>query len=63
DDAPRANNHLSLLAMVDCWAQLGIVPYNHMVCSTPLFRLWLGVTEHVFRSPGVLEDALRVAID
>lgn len=61
DDPPRANNHLSLLAMVDCWAQLGIVPYNHMVCSTPLFRLWLGVAEHVFRSPELLEDAIRVA--
>ncbi|KAL2760926.1 hypothetical protein ACRALDRAFT_2031908 [Sodiomyces alcalophilus JCM 7366] len=62
EEAPRANNHLSLLAMVDCWAELGIVPYNHMVCSTPLFRLWLGVTEHVFRSPGVLDEALRVAV-
>ncbi|MCJ1386145.1 prephenate dehydrogenase (NADP(+)) [Xylographa soralifera] len=29
------NNHLSLLAMVDCWWQLGIVPYDHMICSTP----------------------------
>ncbi len=38
------NNHLSLLAMVDCWSALGIVPYDHMLCSTPLFRLWLGVT-------------------
>lgn len=63
DGRPRANNHLSLLAMVDCWAELGIVPYNHMVCSTPLFRLWLGVTEHVFRSPGVLEEALRIAVE
>lgn len=39
------NNHLSLLAMVDCWWKLGIVPYDHMICSTPLFRLWLGITE------------------
>ena len=30
------NNHLSLLAMVDCWWKLGIVPYNHMICSTPV---------------------------
>ena len=30
------NNHLSLLAMVDCWWQLGIVPYDHMICSTPV---------------------------
>ena len=30
------NNQLSLLAMVDCWWKLGLVPYNHMVCSTPV---------------------------
>lgn len=30
------NNHLSLLAMVDSWASLGIVPYEHMICSTPV---------------------------
>jgi prephenate dehydrogenase (NADP+) len=31
------NNHLSLLAMVDCWWKLGIVPYDHMICSTPVY--------------------------
>ena len=30
------NNHLSLLAMVDCWSKMGIVPYDHMICSTPV---------------------------
>lgn len=30
------NNHLSLLAMVDCWSKLGIVPYDHMICETPV---------------------------
>lgn len=30
------NSHLSLLAIVDCWSQLGIVPYDHMICSTPV---------------------------
>ncbi|PYI22015.1 Prephenate dehydrogenase [Aspergillus japonicus CBS 114.51] len=57
------NNHLSLLAIVDCWSKLGIVPYDHMICSTPLFRLWLGVTEYLFRSPELLEQALDTAID
>jgi len=32
------NNHLSLLAMVDCWSRLDIVPYEHMICSTPVSR-------------------------
>jgi prephenate dehydrogenase (NADP+) len=30
------NNHLSLLAMVDCWWKLGLQPYDHMICSTPV---------------------------
>ena len=30
------NNHLSLLAMVDCWWKLRTVPYDHMICSTPV---------------------------
>ena len=30
------NNHLSLLAMVDSWWKLGIMPYDHMICSTPV---------------------------
>lgn len=62
EKAPR-NSHLSLLAMVDCWSKLGIVPYDHMICSTPLFRLWLGVTEYLFRNPELLEEALDTAID
>ena len=33
---PPPNNHLSLLAIVDCWSKLGIVPYDHMICSTPV---------------------------
>ncbi|KAL2834346.1 hypothetical protein BDW59DRAFT_156284 [Aspergillus cavernicola] len=57
------NNHLSLLAIVDCWSKLGIVPYDHMICSTPLFRLWLGVTEYLFRNADLLDEALDTAID
>merc|ERR1711964_376661 len=62
-ETPLPNNHLSLLAMVDCWSQMGIVPYDHMICSTPLFRLWLGVTEYLFRKPALLNDVIRVAIE
>lgn len=35
-EASPPNNHLSLLAIVDCWSKLGIVPYDHMICSTPV---------------------------
>ncbi|KAF2145075.1 uncharacterized protein K452DRAFT_222009, partial [Aplosporella prunicola CBS 121167] len=57
------NNHLSLLAMVDSWWKLGIVPYDHMICSTPLFRLWLGATEYLFRKPDLLEEVIETAIE
>jgi prephenate dehydrogenase (NADP+) len=73
------NNHLSLLAMVDCWWKLGIVPYDHMICSTPVSnsvpgigpqvlttqpsRMWLGITEYLFRNPNLLEEAIDTAID
>ncbi|CAN8097303.1 unnamed protein product [Discula destructiva] len=63
EGAKLKNNHLSLLAMVDCWSALGIVPYDHMICSTPLFRLWLGVTESLFRHPERLDEALIVAVE
>jgi len=32
----KPNSHLSLLAMVDCWHKCGIIPYDHMICSTPV---------------------------
>ncbi|KAL9627516.1 MAG: hypothetical protein Q9204_006510 [Flavoplaca sp. TL-2023a] len=57
------NNHLSLLAMVDCWWKLQIVPYDHMICSTPLFRLWLGVTEYLFRKPALLDEVINTAVE
>ncbi|OQO07892.1 hypothetical protein B0A48_06684 [Cryoendolithus antarcticus] len=57
------NNHLSLLAMVDCWWKLGIVPYDHMICSTPLFRLWLGITEYLFRNPALLAECIDTGIE
>ncbi|KAM0797183.1 hypothetical protein BDR22DRAFT_892504 [Usnea florida] len=57
------NNHLSLLAMVDCWWKLGIVPYDHMICSTPPFRLWLGVTEYLFSKPQLLAEVIDTAIE
>ena len=57
------NNHLSLLAMVDCWWKLGIVPYRHQICSTPLFRCWLGATEYLFRKPQLLDEVIETAIE
>ncbi|CEG70450.1 Putative Prephenate dehydrogenase [Rhizopus microsporus] len=58
----QRNSHLSLLAMVDCWYELGLNPYEHMVCQTPLFRLWMGITEYLFRNPAMLEEAIQAAL-
>ncbi|KAL9081197.1 MAG: hypothetical protein Q9159_007388 [Coniocarpon cinnabarinum] len=57
------NNHLSLLAMVDSWHILRINPFEHMICSTPLFRLWLGAAEYLFRKPSLLQEALDTALE
>ncbi|TGZ85327.1 Prephenate dehydrogenase [Ascodesmis nigricans] len=59
----KPNSHLTLLAMVDSWHCLRINPYDHMICSTPLFRLWLGSAEYLFRQPELLEDSIRFAVE
>ncbi|KAL6945019.1 prephenate dehydrogenase (NADP(+)) [Hanseniaspora vineae] len=53
------NNHLSLLSIVDCWYQLGIIPYDHMICSTPLFRIFLGVSEYLFSNEKLLLQSIE----
>ncbi|KAL0948743.1 hypothetical protein HGRIS_008876 [Hohenbuehelia grisea] len=59
----KANSHLSLLAMADCWAHLQIQPFVHLsLAATPIFRLFLGVAEHLFRNPTLLESAIRSAL-
>ncbi|KAK2459261.1 hypothetical protein APHAL10511_008738 [Amanita phalloides] len=59
----RPNSHLSLLAMVDSWAHLKINPYTHLsLAATPLFRLFLGVAEHLFLSPSLLRASLNSAL-
>lgn len=58
-----ANSHLSLLAMVDCWATLGILPFKHLeLAATPIFRLWFGVVEYLFRDATRLERAIQAAV-
>jgi len=57
-----ANSHLSLLAMVDCWAHLGIQPFVHLdLAATPIFRMWIGVAEYLFRSRDRLDAAILAA--
>jgi prephenate dehydrogenase (NADP+) len=56
------NSHLSLLAMVDAWHKLGINPYAHMICQTPVFRLRLGIAEYLFKNPSLIEESLDAAL-
>ncbi|OBZ65734.1 putative prephenate dehydrogenase [NADP(+)] [Grifola frondosa] len=63
DRAAPANSHLSLLAMVDCWARLGIKPFVHLdLAATPIFRMWIGVAEYLFRSQERLDSAIHAAL-
>ncbi|AET40942.1 prephenate dehydrogenase (NADP(+)) Ecym_7090 [Eremothecium cymbalariae DBVPG len=63
DKIARCNSHLSLLAIVDSWHKLGVNPYDHMICSTPLFRIFVGVTEYLFMDSGLLEQTINTAIE
>lgn len=58
----QPNSHLSLLAIVDSWFRLGIIPYDHIICSTPLFRIFLGVTEYLFCRGDLLDECIKVAV-
>jgi prephenate dehydrogenase (NADP+) len=59
-----ANSHLALLAMVDCWGALGIRPFHHLdLAATPVFRMWIGVAEYLFRSTSRLDSAIHAAMN
>jgi prephenate dehydrogenase (NADP+) len=58
-----ANSHLSIIAMVDCWASLNINPFEHLeLAATPIFRLWIGVAENLYRSVPKLTEAIRASV-
>lgn len=56
------NSHLSILAIVDCWENLKIQPFEHLICQTPPFRLLLGIAEYLFRNEEFLEEAIKSAL-
>ncbi|KAF8325427.1 prephenate dehydrogenase [Cantharellus anzutake] len=60
---PQANSHLSILAMVDSWAALGILPLAHLsLAATPIFRMWIGVADALFHNEVNLHRAIEAAI-
>lgn len=59
----KPNSHLSLLAMIDSWHQLKINPYDHILCQTPLFRMWLGIVEYLFKNKEMFDGAIDAAIN
>ncbi|KAL1745050.1 hypothetical protein HDZ31DRAFT_37267 [Schizophyllum fasciatum] len=63
EPAYKPNSHLALIAMVDCWAHCGIQPFTHLaLAATPIFRLFLGVAEHLFLNESLLEQAIHSAL-
>ncbi|KAJ3114296.1 prephenate dehydrogenase (NADP(+)) [Phlyctochytrium bullatum] len=62
DGGGWCNSHLALLAIADCWRQLGMDPYAHLVCVTPVFGLWMGITEHLFHLRPLLHLSVRSAL-
>jgi len=58
----KPNSHLSLLAMVDAWSKLEINPYQHLICQTPLYRLRLGIVEHLYSDDELLEQTVNTAL-
>lgn len=56
------NSNLSLLSMVDSWDQVGINPYDNMICQTPVYRLRLGIAEYLFRHSDLLEESIETAL-
>ncbi|RKP22425.1 hypothetical protein SYNPS1DRAFT_20080, partial [Syncephalis pseudoplumigaleata] len=58
----KPNSHLSLLAMVDCWHALRINPYDHLICQTPPFRLWVGIVEYLFHDEDMLASSIEAAL-
>lgn len=49
--------------MVDCWARLSINPFHHLdLAATPVFRMWIGVAEYLFRSEARLDAAIHAAL-
>ena len=49
--------------MVDCWARLGIQPFVHLeLAATPIFRMWIGVAEYLFRDKDRLDSAIYAAL-
>ena len=57
-----SNSHLSLLAIVDSWYTLKVSPYDHLICETPPFRLWLGIVEYLFCNENMLESSIKTAL-
>ncbi|POW22627.1 hypothetical protein PSHT_01121 [Puccinia striiformis] len=57
------NSHLTILAIVDCWHQLGLNPFIHLdIAATPVFRLWFGLIHHLYDSPERLDKAIHAAV-
>ncbi|KAI8840195.1 Prephenate dehydrogenase-domain-containing protein [Chytriomyces cf. hyalinus JEL632] len=59
----KPNSHLSIFAIVDSWYQTKTNPFDHLsLLGTPPFRLWLGISQHVFITPHLLNQSIKAAL-
>ena len=58
----KPNSHLSLLSMADAWCNLGVNPYDNLICQTPPFKLRLGIVEYLFKDQDLLEESIETAL-
>jgi prephenate dehydrogenase (NADP+) len=60
--AEPLNSHLSLLAVVDCWSQMKLNPYEHLKCRTPPFSGCLEAIEILITNELLLEKTINAAL-
>lgn len=58
----KPNSNISLLAKPVAWYELKINPYKNLICQTPQYQLFLGITEYLFRNPDLLEESIQTAL-
>lgn len=41
---------------------MGINPYDHIICQTPPFRVWLGIVESLFTDEKLMQETIACAL-
>lgn len=46
-----------------CYIYLTIINYDHILCQTPLFRMWLGIVEYLFKNQEMFDAAIDASMN